>query len=141
MLPFNVISLATSKPSYKRITNFVKRRQKLLVRLFILFTSSLILLLSRFSVMGFKAPTFQSVDNPASFMPNIFLRVINYSYVYCLNMWLLICPEWLCFDWSMGCVPLITSIDKRTLLVLLFWLAFAATLAYTFDPPRDKFLR
>ncbi|CAK9832241.1 Protein O-mannosyl-transferase TMTC4 [Anthophora retusa] len=141
LFPYKIVSLIKTKHSHQEIKHFVKLRQKLLIRLFILFTSSLILMISRFSVMGFKAPTFQPVDNPASFVQNIFLRVLNYNYIYCLNVWLLICPVWLCFDWSMGCVPLITSVDGRIFFVLLFWLMLSAMIAYTFNSYHDKFLR
>ena len=43
------------------------------------------------------------------------------------NIWLLMCPNLLCFDWSMGCIDLIGSIyDVRALIVLImgglgFW--------------------
>lgn len=47
---------------------------------------------------------------------------MNYNYYYSLNAWLLVCPWWLCFDWSMGCVPLIKSaVDWRAVWVLLLW--------------------
>ncbi|RZF43193.1 hypothetical protein LSTR_LSTR013873 [Laodelphax striatellus] len=66
-------------------------------------------------------PSFQVVDNPASFIENSALRTINYFYLYSLNAWLLLCPDWLCFDWSMGCVPLITTLsDSRILAVVVF---------------------
>ena len=130
------------KPSYKQMKNFIKQKRKLLIRLFILFVSSLMLMISRFSIMGFKAPSFQPVDNPASFMNITSLRMLNYTYIYCLNIWLLICPEWLCFDWSMGCIPLIiNSNDKRILFVLLFWLVLGAMFIYIFNSYQDNFLR
>uniref|UniRef100_A0A674A6P2 dolichyl-phosphate-mannose--protein mannosyltransferase n=1 Tax=Salmo trutta TaxID=8032 RepID=A0A674A6P2_SALTR len=57
----------------------------------------------------------------------LFLRrkaedIVNYNYYYSLNAWVLLCPWWLCFDWSMGCVPLIKSaFDWRTAWLLLLW--------------------
>ncbi|XP_016147736.1 transmembrane and TPR repeat-containing protein 4-like isoform X2 [Sinocyclocheilus grahami] len=48
--------------------------------------------------------------------------IVNYNYYYSLNAWLLLCPWWLCFDWSMGCVPLIKSAtDWRIVWPLLLW--------------------
>ncbi|XP_076640372.1 protein O-mannosyl-transferase F38B6.6 [Colletes latitarsis] len=141
VLPFNVVIFMAIKPSYTEIKNIIERKQKLLIRLFILFVSGLILIVSRFSVMGFKPPTFQHIDNPASFIDNIFLRMLNYSYIYCLNAWLLICPEWLCFDWSMGCVPLITTYDKRIFFVFIFWLTIGILFTYTFNQHEEKFVR
>eukprot|EP00064_Thunnus_orientalis_P007054 superscaffoldBa00000763_g7073 len=50
------------------------------------------------------------------------LNIVNYNYYYSLNAWLLLCPWWLCFDWSMGCVPLIKSAtDWRMVWLLLLW--------------------
>ncbi|XP_034942581.1 protein O-mannosyl-transferase TMTC4 [Chelonus insularis] len=94
------------------------------LRFVILSIVGMLLLLLRFSLMGFSTPTFQPVDNPASFIDNIFLRHVNYQYIYALNLWLLICPEWLSFDWSMGCVPLITGWDPRLFAIILLWIVF-----------------
>ncbi|XP_077584133.1 protein O-mannosyl-transferase TMTC4 [Stigmatopora nigra] len=81
-----------------------------------------LMLYTRWRIMGTGPPAFTEVDNPASFAENMVLRVVNYNYYYALNGWLLLCPWWLCFDWSMGCVPLIKSTaDWRVLWPLLFW--------------------
>ena len=49
-------------------------------------------------------------------------QAINYNYYYSLNAWLLLCPWWLCFDWSMGCIPLIKSIgDWRVIALAALW--------------------
>lgn len=139
-MPLDAVTFMRKSP-HVEIKSFLKEKQKLLIRLFTLFASSLLLVIIRFSVMGFIAPTFQPVDNPASFVRNILLRALNYSYIYCLNAWLLICPEWLCFDWSMGCIPLITTYDKRIFFILIFWLVFGSLVASTFSPSDDKSLR
>lgn len=58
-------------------------------------------------------------------------KVINYNYLYAINAWLLIVPQWLCFDWSMGCMPLIKSFfDLRMLCVAGMWTVLLALLAY-----------
>ena len=36
-------------------------------------------------------------------------QIINYNYLYAINAWRLIVPQLLCFDWSMGCVPIINT--------------------------------
>ncbi|KAH6937940.1 hypothetical protein HPB50_005452 [Hyalomma asiaticum] len=80
----------------------------------------------RWKVMGSSSPVFQRIDNPASFEENFFVRVANYNHVYALNVWLLLCPQWLCFDWSMGCLSLIRSItDARIFSVVSLWLSLA----------------
>ena len=51
------------------------------------------------------------------------LQILNYNYLYAINAWLLLNPTWLCFDWSMGCVPVITSLaDIRLLAVVALWI-------------------
>lgn len=55
-------------------------------------------------------------------------QVLSYNYIYALNSWLLLCPEWLCFDWSMGCIPLVESVEPRLLAVGLFWVIFISLL-------------
>ncbi|XP_033325456.2 protein O-mannosyl-transferase TMTC4 isoform X1 [Megalopta genalis] len=141
VFPSDVIRLMKTKLSYAEAKEFIKLKQKFITRLFILFISGLLLMVLRFSVMGFKTPTFQPVDNPASFMDNTFLRLLNYSYIYSLNAWLLICPEWLCFDWSMGCVSLITGYDSRILIVIIFWLILGTMITCIFIHREDMFLR
>lgn len=51
-------------------------------------------------------------------------QLVNYSYIYLINVWIMICPVWLCFDWSMGCIPLIElntfPRDYRLFIVLGF---------------------
>jgi hypothetical protein len=66
------------------------------------------------------------------------LQVLTYSYIYALNGWLLLCPEWLCFDWSMGCIPLIESLEPRLLVVGLFWMTFIVLLWRSLSTPSGK---
>lgn len=97
----------------------------------VLFFTGVILLLCRWHIMGSSPPVFQVVDNPASFEKSTTLRVINYNYLYAINAWLLIVPQWLCFDWSMGCVPLIKSFtDLRLLCVAAMWAVLLLLISY-----------
>uniref|UniRef100_A0A3P9I838 dolichyl-phosphate-mannose--protein mannosyltransferase n=1 Tax=Oryzias latipes TaxID=8090 RepID=A0A3P9I838_ORYLA len=94
----------------------------LLTRLGLLGLGGISMLYSRWRIMGTGPPAFTEVDNPASFEESILIRILNYNYYYSLNAWLLLCPWWLCFDWSMGCVPLIKSAtDWRMVWLLLLW--------------------
>ncbi|MBN3316071.1 TMTC4 protein, partial [Atractosteus spatula] len=94
-----------------------------LTRLGLLSLGGAILLYARWRIMGTGPPAFTEVDNPASFAENIFIRTVNYNYYYSLNAWLLLCPWWLCFDWSMGCVPLIRSVsDWRIISLVGLWI-------------------
>ena len=57
---------------------------------------------------------------------------MNYNYLYAINGWLLLHPWWLCFDWSMGCVPVMASLaDPRLAFVLLFWAVLGGLAVYT----------
>ena len=56
---------------------------------------------------------------------------MTYNYIYSLNSWLLLYPWWLCFDWSMGCIPLLESIfDIRILAVVILWSVLGSLILY-----------
>ncbi|KAL3990780.1 TPR repeat family protein [Acanthocheilonema viteae] len=79
------------------------------------------LLIFRFSINGFQSPQFSPNDNLIANCPSVFLRLINYCYIYMLYIWLQLYPIHLCFDYSMGCVTLIESInDPRLLISIIF---------------------
>lgn len=100
-------------------------KKESLERLFILIAGFCIILYGRWTIMG-SPPNFQKIDNPASFLTTPFERFVNYSYIYVINIWIMICPVWLCFDWSMGCIPLINlntfPKDPRLFIVFGFWI-------------------
>jgi Tfp pilus assembly protein PilF len=76
----------------------------------------------RLRIMNFQSPTFQEGDNPAGFIESRLLRLVNFHYLYALNGWLLVLPDWLCFDWAMGCISLIKgATDFRILFILAMW--------------------
>ncbi|XP_011306647.1 transmembrane and TPR repeat-containing protein 4 [Fopius arisanus] len=112
---------------------------RFIIRLSTLIVTGVVLMGVRFSLMGFSPPTFQAVDNPTSFLHTSYLRYLNYQYIYSLNLWLLICPHWLSFDWSMGSVPLIIGWDLRLFAIIGFWcflLLFVVVILRT--PRRDQ---
>lgn len=66
-------------------------------------------------------------------------QIVNYNYYYSLNAWLLLCPWWLCFDWSMGCVPLIKSAtDWRMVWLLLLWCFLIGLINQAFCSPDSQ---
>ena len=70
------------------------------------------------------------------------IQVLSYSYIYTLNCWLLLNPSWLCFDWSMGCIPLLHSItDYRFIAVISFWFAFATLSIFCFLGRKTRYKR
>nr|XP_048277687.1 protein O-mannosyl-transferase TMTC4 isoform X2 [Myodes glareolus] len=101
----------------------VLRNGGLLFRMALLTLGGTGMLYVRWKIMGTGPPAFTEVDNPASFADSMLVRAINYNYYYSLNAWLLLCPWWLCFDWSMGCIPLIKSVgDWRVIALAALWL-------------------
>ncbi|XP_062049952.1 protein O-mannosyl-transferase TMTC4 isoform X2 [Lepus europaeus] len=101
----------------------VLRNGALLFRMVLLISGGATVLYVRWKIMGTGPPAFTEVDNPASFADSAWVRAINYNYYYSLNAWLLLCPWWLCFDWSMGCIPLIKSFgDWRVIALAALWL-------------------
>uniref|UniRef100_A0A8C5G6S5 dolichyl-phosphate-mannose--protein mannosyltransferase n=1 Tax=Gouania willdenowi TaxID=441366 RepID=A0A8C5G6S5_GOUWI len=122
LLICNVNVYELSQKLLLRKNGFDMFRMGLLRRLALMLLGGLSMLYARWRIMGTGPPAFTEVDNPASFAENVFLRIVNYNYYYSLNAWLLLCPWWLCFDWSMGCVPLIKSAsDWRMVWLLLLW--------------------
>ncbi|KAK2705210.1 hypothetical protein QYM36_017305 [Artemia franciscana] len=94
----------------------------LLWRQIFLYLGAVFLLLGRFWLMGSSLPEFKDVDNPGSFEPFLSSRFLSYNYVYAINLWMLFAPDWLCFDWSMGCIPPVRSpSDSRLIVVLILW--------------------
>ncbi|EDO43484.1 predicted protein [Nematostella vectensis] len=105
----------------------------LFYRQFALVLTGVSLLIARWQIMGSAPPRFQVSDNPASFEKSLLSRFINYNYIYSINIWLLVHPWWLCFDWSMGCIPLIQSAkDVRILAVLAMWVSLGGLMLYCF---------
>lgn len=78
------------------------------------------LLLARINVMqGSTLPVFTKFDNPASLADNT-SKYLTYSFLPALNAWLLLCPSSLCCDWTMGTVPLVSSLSDPRNLATLF---------------------
>lgn len=70
-----------------------------------------------------------SYHSKACFLCLLPQQSLNYQYTYSMNALLLALPIWLCFDWSMGCVPLIISFtDPRLLVLPALWVCFVMLL-------------
>ncbi|XP_026324290.1 transmembrane and TPR repeat-containing protein 4-like [Hyposmocoma kahamanoa] len=96
---------------------------KVIIRLSLTSLGIIVLLYGRWTVMGRHTPAFKAIDNPAAFSDNLFTKLATYNYIYFLNALLVIWPQWLCYDWSMGCVPLIHStLDFRILCIWAIYL-------------------
>ncbi|XP_012940074.1 protein O-mannosyl-transferase TMTC3 [Aplysia californica] len=83
------------------------------------------LLFARIKVMGAQLPVFTNFDNPASQAPAP-ARQLTFNYLLPVNAWLLLNPSELCCDWTMGTLPLVTSLlDARNVATLLFYAGMA----------------
>ncbi|XP_059049134.1 protein O-mannosyl-transferase TMTC4-like isoform X2 [Achroia grisella] len=91
-----------------------------ILRIVITATSIIVILYGRWIVMGSTTPNFKPTDNPTAFSENIYNKMGTYNYIYFLNWLLFIWPQWLCYDWSMGCIPIIKStLDYRLIFLLI----------------------
>lgn len=63
--------------------------------------------------------------------------MLSFSNLYAHNAWLLLCPSGLCCDWSLGTVPLVTSLsDSRNLYSLALYLSLCLLLLHTLHSSR-----
>jgi hypothetical protein len=98
-----------------------------------LLVTALLLAAWRLWMGGWNAPRFSRGDNPAASAPQLLTRLLTFNHIYGLNLYLLLCPVWLCFDWALGCVPLVSGVgvtDRRAAVLPLLWTALLL-LAYS----------
>jgi len=75
----------------------------------------------RMSFMNYEKPKFQKGDNPAAFEKSWLKRILTFNYIYVINFYILMLPQWLCFDWAMGCISVLSGFDYRIYFVIFFW--------------------
>uniref|UniRef100_F1KX31 dolichyl-phosphate-mannose--protein mannosyltransferase n=1 Tax=Ascaris suum TaxID=6253 RepID=F1KX31_ASCSU len=98
---------------------FVSNDMRCLLRVLLCTFATMGMLLIRLYINGFKSPKFSSFDNPIASHPSAFFRLFSYCYLIVLNIWLLVNPSKLCFDYSMGCITPIESVfDRRFCLTI-----------------------
>lgn len=95
---------------------------RLVERFSILGLASVILLYLRIVIIsGGFVLSFTESDNPTLFHPDVWTRFRTYSYLCALNARLLLCPNSLCYDWSMDSISRIESWwDMRNMQTLVF---------------------
>ncbi|XP_043418167.1 protein O-mannosyl-transferase TMTC1 isoform X2 [Panthera pardus] len=100
--------------------NFLLTMRPFLKRATLVITYVIVVLYFRLWIMGGSMPLFSEQDNPASFSPYILTRFLTYSYLLAFNVWLLLAPVTLCYDWQVGSIPLVETIwDTRNLATIL----------------------
>lgn len=79
------------------------------------------LIYARLRVQNFTVPLFRDKDNIVAFSKGS-TKFLSQNYLYCLNLWLLLCPDWLSFDWALESIPLIKSpSDCRVAFIVIFY--------------------
>lgn len=87
-------------------------------------------LFSQQKLAYFSPPDIFRFDNPASVSPSP-ARQLTLNYLLPVNAWLLLNPSGLCCDWTMGTIPIITSlVDMRNLATLAFYLVLGSFTVY-----------
>ncbi|XP_035875101.1 protein O-mannosyl-transferase TMTC1 isoform X1 [Phyllostomus discolor] len=106
--------------------NFLLTMRPFLKRAILVISYVVVVLYFRLWIMGGSMPLFSEQDNPASFSPYILTRFLTYSYLLAFNMWLLLAPVTLCYDWQVGSIPLVETIwDMRNLATVLLAVVMA----------------
>jgi len=97
--------------------------------IFLVFIISSVIILSyiRLRIINFTAPVFRKEDNPLIFTSGL-TRVLSSLYLLSMNTLMLVLPAWLCFDWSMGCIPLVTTIFDARMMSILILIIFISGL-------------
>lgn len=86
--------------------------------------------------MGNKPPSFSNSDNPAADSDSLLARTLTFFYLPTKNLWLLLCPDTLSFDWSMDAVPLLKTIsDWRNLHTVAFYTGLLLLAYYGLKSP------
>ena len=83
-----------------------------LYRIMVLIVYSICLIYTRLLLMGYAPPSFSPAENPAANNPDILTRFLTFAYLPFCNLWLLIYPFQLSYDWSMNTIPLVESIAQ-----------------------------
>uniref|UniRef100_A0A0P6DC12 dolichyl-phosphate-mannose--protein mannosyltransferase n=1 Tax=Daphnia magna TaxID=35525 RepID=A0A0P6DC12_9CRUS len=105
---------------------FQEKHRGLAEGLTTLFMGTLLMVAVRLQLMGSKAPEFAPADNPSADCPSRLTRTLTFLYLPAFNLWLLIQPTVLSFDWSMESIPLIHSLaDMRNFTTAIFYLTLA----------------
>jgi tetratricopeptide (TPR) repeat protein len=133
-LSVNSSALRKSKPHSVR-----SELQTMALRVGCLLAAGVCLVWFRVSMNYGSHPVFKPYEMRAAFHSDRSVRMLSFSNLYCHNAWLLLCPSALCCDWSLGTVPLVTSInDPRNLYSLALYLTLSLLFLHTLHSSRDR---
>lgn len=111
----------------------------LMKRLGILVMCGAMLMWFRLSMNYSSSPIFKAEELLAAFHPNRSVRILSFSNIYVINTWLLLNPYRLCCDWSLGSVPLVTTLsDVKNIASLFLYISFIVLAIHTLLSKRDR---
>ena len=68
-----------------------------------------------------------------------YFRALSLSNIYSINTWLLLSPSSLCCDWSLGSVPLVTTLtNSRNVLSLVLYTGLVMLIIHILRSRRDR---
>ncbi|XP_032222074.1 protein O-mannosyl-transferase TMTC1 [Nematostella vectensis] len=106
----------------EQISTVLKSCKSLITRTCLLMLVVTCLLVFRLWMLGGSLPKFTTQDNPASFSDSLLTRVLTYCYLFAFNLWLLLSPYKLSYDWQGGSIPLVETVwDPRNLATIAFF--------------------
>lgn len=79
-------------------------------RIVILIAYTVVMLYIRVLLMGYVTPEFSATDNPAANHSDFIVRLLTFLYLPFCNLWLLLYPWKLSYDWSGDVIPLVENI-------------------------------
>ena len=112
---------------------FFFSQKHFLIRTCLLIVGGITLLSARVVIMGGSPPSFAPSDNPAAASDSVMTRTLTFLHLPALDAWLLLCPCYLSFDWSMEAVPLLQQLhDPRNIWTFFFYGVLALLAVQTF---------
>ncbi|GFO42112.1 transmembrane and tpr repeat-containing protein 1 [Plakobranchus ocellatus] len=115
-----------------RTREFTKEWRACLIRLVCVCLWIASILALRMWIMDFKQPKFKAEDNPAAEAQSRLTRFLTFLYLPAFNLWLLLFPATLSYDWAVGSIPLVTSIgDPRNVWSASFYVVLLVLVWYS----------
>lgn len=102
--------------------------KSLMIRTFIMLLFTLLIIVFRLWIQDFTTPEFRPEDNPIAAIDDRIFRLINQNYLYVLNIYLLLMPDWLSFDWSFGSIELIKEFQDERIYAIAGFYAILGTI-------------
>ncbi|KAL9899305.1 transmembrane O-mannosyltransferase targeting cadherins 4 [Glossina fuscipes fuscipes] len=136
-IPLACIALEYTRRQWFKLTVLQQCKKLLNSRSLIYIICMILLITWRFWLNNFETPHFQQADNPIAHADSLKTRTLSQNYLYAKNIYILLEPSQLSFDWAFECIPLVKSIRDIRLLPVLTLYMF---LFYAVRNHRENFL-